>query len=146
MTSCWTRERKKEVMFHDEVKNLENVLTNGRQTMRKIQTSAFDTHCLRQVKEERQTTAIRRKRSRDRTDEPEATKPRISFLKFLWFSLVASFSSVLFSSSFFFLLSSVFLLLPDEDTKCRNRLFVSFSSIVVHWWVHFPSSFPHVST
>ena len=26
----------------------------------------------------------------------------------------------------------------------RTRLF--FSSFVVHWWVHFPSSFPHVST
>ena len=45
-----------------------------------------------------------------------------SFLKFLWSSLVVSFSSVLFSASFFFLLLSVFLLLHDEDTKVRLPL------------------------
>ena len=71
----------------------------------------------------------------------------VFILKFLWSSLVASFSSVLFSASFFFfLLLSVFLLLHDEDTRCRKRLFVFFSSFVIHWWVHFPSSFPHMST
>ena len=35
--------------------NLYNELTNGRETMRKIQTSAFDTLCRRRVKENRQT-------------------------------------------------------------------------------------------
>ena len=45
---------------------MENVLTNGRQTMRKIQTSPFDTLCLRQVKENRQTTTKRRKKQRRR--------------------------------------------------------------------------------
>ena len=50
-----------------------------------------------------------------------------SLLKFLWSSLVASFSSVLFSASFFFLLLSVFLLLPDEDNKCRKRSFIFLS-------------------
>ena len=37
-----------------------------------------------------------------------------SLLQFLWFSLVA-FSSVLFSASFFLLLLSIFLLLPEEN-------------------------------
>ena len=37
-------------------------------------------------------------------------------------------------------------LLLDEDTKRRKRPFVFLSPFVVHWWVHFPSSFPHVST
>ena len=32
---------------------MENVLTYGRQTMRKIQTSAFDTLCLRRVKKKK---------------------------------------------------------------------------------------------
>ena len=45
-------------------KNFENVLTNGQQTMRKTQMSAFDTQCLRQVKEGRQTTTKRRKKQR----------------------------------------------------------------------------------
>ena len=37
---------------------------------------------------------------------------------------------------FFLLFVVVCLLLPDGDTKFRT-------SFVVHWWVHFPSSFPH---
>ena len=48
-------------------------------------------------------------------------------------------------ASFFFLLS-VSLLLPDKDTKSRKCLFVFFSSFIFHWWVHFLSSFSHVST
>ena len=43
--------------------NLENVLTNGRQTARKLHTSAFDTLCLRGVKEVEK-----------RIDEKETTK------------------------------------------------------------------------
>ena len=42
-----------------------------------------------------------------------------SGLKFLWFSLVASFSSVHFSASFFLLLLSIFLLLPEEDLMSK---------------------------
>ena len=45
---------------------------------------------------------------------------------------------------FFPLFVVVFLLLADEGTKCRKRSFVFFSSFVIHWWVHFPSSFPRV--
>ena len=52
-------------------------------------------------------------------------------LKFLWFSLVASFSSVLFSASFFLLLLSIFLLLPEEDlvSKALVCLYHRSSSI-----------------
>ena len=113
--------------------------------MRKVQTSAFDASCLRQVKEERQTTTKRREKQRrgqTRRKQPSWIKG-ISRMKF---GLVASFSSVLFSASFFFLLLSVFLLSHDEDFKWRKRSFIFFSSFVVHRRVHFPSSFPHAST
>ena len=43
--------------------------------------------------------------------------------------------TLLFAASFFLLFLSVFLLLPDEDTKCRKRLgsslVASFSSILI---------------
>ena len=49
--------------------NLENVLTNGRQTARKLHTSAFDTLCLRGVKEvDRQQLKEERSREEDRRE------------------------------------------------------------------------------
>ena len=39
-------------------KSSENVLTNRRQTMRKVHTSAFDTLCLRRVKEDGQLVSL----------------------------------------------------------------------------------------
>ena len=51
-------------------KNLVNVLTNGRQKMRKLRAGAFDTFFLRRIKEDRQTTT---KRSKKRIDEQKAT-------------------------------------------------------------------------
>ena len=47
-----------------EEKHLENVLTSGRQTMRKINERFRLLSCLRQVKEERQTTTKRRMKQR----------------------------------------------------------------------------------
>ena len=54
-----------------------------------------------------------------------------SLLKFLWFSLVAFFSSVLFSASFFLLLLSIFLRQPEEDlvSKALECMYHRSSSI-----------------
>ena len=58
----------------------------------------------------------------------------------LWDGSAAMSSYTLLLYSFCCCLS---FFLPDEDTKCQNRSFVFFSLFVVHWWVHFLSSFPH---
>ena len=50
-----------------------------------------------------------------------------SFLSFLSSSLVAPFSSLLFSVSSFFLLLTVFFFLSDEDTNVSARLYFSHS-------------------
>ena len=51
-----------------EEKNLKNVPTNGRQNMGKLQTSAFDTLCLRRVKEDRQQQKGERSREEGRRE------------------------------------------------------------------------------
>ena len=94
--------------------------------MRKIQTSAFDSWCLRQVKEERQ----QQKEAEKRTDEKDIIKlDQILDIPLNQFGFC-------FLSLFFYLTKTL-----SVESAC-----LFFSSFFVHWWVHFPSSFPHVPT
>ena len=52
----------------NQEKNLKNVLTSGRQTMRKMQMSAFNTQHLHQVKEDRQQQKEEKSREEDRRE------------------------------------------------------------------------------
>ena len=71
-----------------------------------------------------------------------------SLLKFLWYGLVASFSSFFFSTSFFLLLFSIFLLLPEEDLMSKvlvclyHRLssFGEYSFLVLFLIIHYFSN------
>ena len=97
-----------------------------------------------QQKEERSREEVRREEG-NQTESKEFVEMD-SLLKFLWFSLAPSFSSVLFLRVF--LLSIVvfsFFFNPKKALSVESAC-LFFSSFVVHRWVQFPSSFPHVST
>ena len=108
--------------FSHVEKNLENVLTNGRQTMRKINERFRHLVSL---------SGKRRKTTKTGTDEKETTgrwvqfgcPPRLSP------SLLSSFCCCL---SFLFYLTKT----PSGESAC-----FFFSSFFVHWGVHFPSFF-----
>ena len=68
-----------------EEKNMENVFSNGQRTMRKIQTSPFDTYCLRQVKDERQDhNNNKKKKKKNEAEKRTDEKRRVSMLICEW--------------------------------------------------------------
>ena len=67
----------------------------------------------------------------------------IPWIQFSCLLLILFLSSSLLLTSFCCCLSFFFNL---KKTLSVENACLFFSSFVVHWWVHFPSSFPHMST
>ena len=124
-------------------------MTNGQQTMRKIQTSAFNTWCLCQVKEERQQQKEERSREGDRwegktirqtTTERRKKQRRGQTRRRQPFFRLPLSSSLLLSSccclSFFFYLTKTL-------SVKRARLYFSHCLLSTGEYI-FQSSFPHV--